>query len=853
MKNNGQARLRRSIQNEIPDLEAIRKEVLKEGFAELADSRSYLEGSQEMKKNENRRTFQPAQDEKTVRGEKRGTFGGPPRGPKFWLGLAGGFAAAVLALVLILPRLNQGNTLPAELGTTLAGQENAAEQGDTDYAGSVDSTGETVITNSGLPEDDDAEIYTPAYHPELIEDVEGTPLITHLHRGGGSFRLENTSDSPYTYGEGYQLMRLIEDEWVLMELQEEMIVPAIGYELAPQATDYIYASWQNYYGELENGTYRYINAGLYADFEITESTPAGAGYQVPPIYTRAEVEMLAYDSDVILTADIADEDLAQVTVTIENTGEIPYTYGDPYMLLIQVAEEADLETPEIERWAYVPMLPNRAFNLPAYTVSPESKKTKEFNLNHTHYLEEPGEYSLLMGFSNASDYEDRFTVAVPMTVTQAMIDKQPEPLYIDPPVETEEPNEPVESAPGNDGAPIAPVDGVIIYQDEDITAYEVGPDTSQEQTWIEIDYVNLEPEEAYGRDGLVATGIVTNMREVRTYYHGYGRAQIYDATLFDFTLTEILRSDDPSLTPGDTITVDFMYNSYMMTQSVVWPQEGREHLIFLEDSAFFNETNPEHPDISHYTDYYVKLAHAMVFPKTSDGYQLNFYYMDMDPEPAPLVDGEPANAVIESERFITHIRERLAAYDPNLAAPSGEAAVHAVIPLRENINHAEVSWVPMTPDLIPRSNDTVIAGLVTDVQEVRVDYPAEDGRESEYLTLIDVQTSGDSGNGETVTIASTFSSRLHSWDLITVSEGQEYLFAALDAEEIPAGSEPARLNEFADYILTSPHALVFPREGEQYRLNSHFIEGNPEYGETAERFLVDAASLEDYLHDILKP
>lgn len=442
MKKKGHARLRRSVQNDIPDLEAIRKEVLKEGFAELADSRAYLEGGENMEKNKHKRSQSDVENERTVRSDQ--IFGGPPKGPKRWLAWGIGLAAVALALVLILPQLNLTGTLPAtSTEQTKVALEAAGESGEavgTDMNAPVETT-------ERLPDEDQIE---ESLSPTDTPDEEGvyaqhqesgvTFLQSHLQRGGGSIRLTNLMDNPMMYGAGYYIQRYENGEWVDLEMIQPMNITLVGYELLVGETTYIYANWEFYYGELPNGRYRYVNDPIQAEFELTDETPPGPGYVVAPQDYRAELITRTDDSDVTLTLDTSSDDLADLTLSLENTGDQAYEYGSSYVVLRVLSEEMPPDIPEIERWGYVPMIPNTAFTALAYPLPAGETVDEPINMTYVYELTEPGEYELMTGFFPAEgDVDDHFMVGTTFTVTQAMIDSQPK--QVDTPSADTEPEE----------------------------------------------------------------------------------------------------------------------------------------------------------------------------------------------------------------------------------------------------------------------------------------------------------------------------------------------------------------------------------------------------------------------------
>lgn len=371
MKKNNQDRLQRSVKTDLPDFEAIRKNVLKEGFAELADKRE-------------------------TRG---GPWGEAPRGPRFVIGLVG-VAAAVLALVLILPNLNLGGNSPGD-------------------------TTSPVSNTSALSSETSTNV-------EIIDGVVVSVLPYHLEKGGASFKLMNQTDEEFYYGAGFQLMQARDDTWEKLEPEEEMVVAAIAYTLSPNETAYVYAMWEPYFGELENGRYRYVNGDMVGEFEITSETKSGPGLIVPPDDYREELRRLSSEAALTLSLDSGISDLSHMELTMRNASKEEYMYGSAYFILYEIPGYESGDLPSWERWAYVALLPNTGFDAVGYTIAAAAAVDETINLMYTYRLERPGTYHLIKSFFPVEDYEQRVSVSVPFVVSESMIDNQP--AVSDPPL-----------------------------------------------------------------------------------------------------------------------------------------------------------------------------------------------------------------------------------------------------------------------------------------------------------------------------------------------------------------------------------------------------------------------------------
>ena len=71
--------------------------------------------------------------------------------------------------------------------------------------------------------------------------------------------IKNDNSTEVIYGEAYQVQKLVNGSWENMKpLEENIVFPMVGIEIAGNTTGYIDVDWTDYYGKLENGKYRIV-------------------------------------------------------------------------------------------------------------------------------------------------------------------------------------------------------------------------------------------------------------------------------------------------------------------------------------------------------------------------------------------------------------------------------------------------------------------------------------------------------------------------------------------------------------------------------------------------------------------
>lgn len=85
-----------------------------------------------------------------------------------------------------------------------------------------------------------------------------------LSKVGVTLIITDNNEKSYGWGQGYIVQKKVNNEWNDLEPNEPMVVNDIAYTLDENNQWKYKIDWSNYYGKLENGTYR-IKKNVYDD------------------------------------------------------------------------------------------------------------------------------------------------------------------------------------------------------------------------------------------------------------------------------------------------------------------------------------------------------------------------------------------------------------------------------------------------------------------------------------------------------------------------------------------------------------------------------------------------------------
>jgi len=110
----------------------------------------------------------------------------------------------------------------------------------------------------------------PGVTMECAPESESSTQVTLL--------LTNDTDRRHSYGAGYSLEKLVDDQWYTMSYIRESGFVAIEHYLEPGETAELTINWKYAHGKMDSGTYRIVKT---------------VGYQPEPSYQRYRQHKLA--------------------------------------------------------------------------------------------------------------------------------------------------------------------------------------------------------------------------------------------------------------------------------------------------------------------------------------------------------------------------------------------------------------------------------------------------------------------------------------------------------------------------------------------------------------------------------
>ena len=192
--------------------------------------------------------------------------------------------------------------------------------------------------------------------------------------------------------------------------------------------------------------------------------------------------------------------------------------------------------------------------------------------------------------------------------------------------------------------------------------YRVPPNSSEYVTTVEAEYVPLVPESVLDANTLVASGLVSNLEELQTYYYlpAHDQRRVQNSTRIDFEILDLLHSDRDDLASGDTVTALLEYNSYYYSESSTWPHKTGQHLFFFQNTAELVSLDYA-PRLDKIADYHNRMPHALVFPNAAGSYVMNSFFQEFARDyGGELLKSATAEPLAPLEAFHAGLLEMLA-------------------------------------------------------------------------------------------------------------------------------------------------------------------------------------------------
>ena len=119
----------------------------------------------------------------------------------------------------------------------------------------------------------------------------------------------------------------------------------------------------------------------------------------------------------------------------------------------------------------------------------------------------------------------------------------------------------------------------IVYQDDTVTVKEVT--LSKEKKYSSMEWLDLTPADFFDESVIIATGKITNLRDVEVTYTKAGEQRTELMALFDFEVSEYL-SNSTASKDKRILTVGYPFESDFLVQDVPVLENGKEFILFLQ-------------------------------------------------------------------------------------------------------------------------------------------------------------------------------------------------------------------------------------------------------------------------------
>lgn len=156
----------------------------------------------------------------------------------------------------------------------------------------------------------------------------------------------------------------------------------------------------------------------------------------------------------------------------------------------------------------------------------------------------------------------------------------------------------------------------IIYEGNGIKVFELEPNTAE--ICVCYDWNTITDEIAYGKNNLIVTGKLSNIKDVAIEYPFMGTISTNNNTFFNVTIKKILyAADENDLKENDVILVGVPYNTYDRADEYPILEEGKEFLIFCQSTSNY-ERHPLYKD--EYVDYWCASPETLMLERIEDYY-----------------------------------------------------------------------------------------------------------------------------------------------------------------------------------------------------------------------------------------
>ena len=159
--------------------------------------------------------------------------------------------------------------------------------------------------------------------------------------------------------------------------------------------------------------------------------------------------------------------------------------------------------------------------------------------------------------------------------------------------------------------------GDIIYRDGTVTVKEVTLSDEKQQKHME--WLNLTPADYFSDPLIIATGKITNLRDVEVTYTKDGEKRTETMALFDFEVTEyLLNSTETESKP--VLTVGCPHEANLVLLDVPVLENGKEFLLFLRQPSYWKPDAEDVMKRASFMDVHIYGEYSLTCEKVDGAY-----------------------------------------------------------------------------------------------------------------------------------------------------------------------------------------------------------------------------------------
>ncbi len=166
----------------------------------------------------------------------------------------------------------------------------------------------------------------------------------------------------------------------------------------------------------------------------------------------------------------------------------------------------------------------------------------------------------------------------------------------------------------------------IIYKSDNVQVSLIDSAAMSAGSSTSYEWLRLSQEDAYTKNTVILTGIVSNVRECVIDINGEDAAFLNNMTIFDVTVDEVLSCRSDAFPDRDVIRVGVGYNTVTYTSEIPQIKEGTSYLMFCYMAC---EDRNDTTESRNYVDCWISDVRDLFCEKVGDYYFTNDYFSDL--------------------------------------------------------------------------------------------------------------------------------------------------------------------------------------------------------------------------------